>query len=75
MGASSTDFCVATMVSASGAAQARSHMSRGKKAATAGKATKIKFVIDCQKPVEDNILEAKGLVSRTMLNGADFRLR
>lgn len=55
---------MATMVSASGAAQARSHMSRGKKAATAGKATKIKFVIDCQKPVEDNILEAKGLVSR-----------
>ncbi|CDI81399.1 60S ribosomal protein L22, putative [Eimeria acervulina] len=36
-------------------------MGRGKKTTAAGKATKIKFVIDCQKPVDDNILEAKGL--------------
>ena len=53
---------MATMASAS-VAKARSHMGRGKKTTAAGKATKIKFVIDCQKPVDDNILEAKGLVS------------
>ncbi|CDJ57193.1 60S ribosomal protein L22, putative [Eimeria maxima] len=49
------------MASASVAPKARNQMGRGKKASAAGKATKIKFAIDCQKPVDDNILEAKGL--------------
>lgn len=49
------------MTPASAAAAARSNMGRGKKAAASGKTSKIKFVIDCQKPVDDNILEAKGL--------------
>ncbi|CDJ36111.1 60S ribosomal protein L22, putative [Eimeria mitis] len=49
------------MASASATAKARSQMGRGKKASPTGKTTKIKFVIDCQKPVDDNILEAKGL--------------
>ena len=62
-GATLTYILVATMASASAAAPVRSHMGRGKKAATAGKASKIKFVIDCQKPADDNILEPKGLVS------------
>ncbi|CDJ47233.1 60S ribosomal protein L22, putative [Eimeria brunetti] len=48
-------------------------MGRGKKAAGTGKAMKIKFVIDCQQPVDDNILEAKGLErflqSRIKVNG------
>lgn len=51
------------MASSATAAPARNNPGRGKKSATATKATKIKFVIDCQKPVDDNILEAKGLVS------------
>lgn len=62
-GASLTEVRVVTMTSASAAAAARSNMGRGKKAAAAGKTPKIKFIIDCQKPVDDNILEAKGLVS------------
>ncbi|KAL8433183.1 hypothetical protein ACSSS7_004071 [Eimeria intestinalis] len=49
------------MTPASAAAAARGNIGRGKKAAATGKASKIKFVIDCQKPVEDNILDARGL--------------
>ncbi|OEH77678.1 60S ribosomal protein L22 [Cyclospora cayetanensis] len=49
------------MASASVAAPARSLAQRGKKPAFTGKTTRIKFTIDCQKPVDDNILEAKGL--------------
>lgn len=50
------------MTPASAAAAARNNMGRGKKMATTGKASKIKFVIDCQKPVDDTILDVRGLV-------------